>query len=93
MNTVNKNKFISTSEAAKILKISRIAVFKKIKSGELRAVKIGRNYAIEKEELDKMGNPMFSGKSNPERIEKAVDRTVQQYKETLELLGKDDQEK
>ena len=45
------NNLLPTSEVAKVLKISRIAVFKKIKSGEIKAEKIGRNYVIPKEEV------------------------------------------
>ncbi len=45
------DKFYSTPEVAKILGISRIAVFKKIKSGKLKAVKVGKGYVISKEDL------------------------------------------
>ena len=38
-----EKEYLSTSEVAKILGISRIAVFKKIKSGEIKAEKKGRN--------------------------------------------------
>ena len=41
-----KKALLSTSEAAKFLGISRIAVFKKIKEGRLAAVMIGNCYAI-----------------------------------------------
>jgi len=47
------NKLYSTPEVAKILGISRIAVFKKIKSGKLEAVKVGKGYIISKDELMK----------------------------------------
>jgi excisionase family DNA binding protein len=45
------NSFFSTIQVAKILKISRIAVFKNIKSGKLKAEKAGRNYIIKREDL------------------------------------------
>lgn len=38
--------FLSIPEAAAILGISRIAVFKKVKKGRLPAIRIGRNWAI-----------------------------------------------
>jgi len=41
----------STTQVATILGISRIAVFKNIKSGKIRGQKIGRNYIIKKEDL------------------------------------------
>jgi excisionase family DNA binding protein len=44
--------FYTTAELAKILRISRIAVFKKIKSGIIKAQKIGRNFVIFKKDID-----------------------------------------
>ena len=44
-------RFLTTSEVAKLLGVSRIAVFKKIKSGEIRARKIGRNFVIDKKDI------------------------------------------
>ncbi|MGE0267764.1 MAG: excisionase family DNA-binding protein [Candidatus Omnitrophota bacterium] len=38
--------FISIAQAARTLSVSRIAVFKKIKKGQIKARKIGRSYAI-----------------------------------------------
>lgn len=37
---------VSTSEAGRRLGISRQAVLKRINAGHLRAIKIGRNYAV-----------------------------------------------
>lgn len=45
------DKFYSTPEVAKILGISRIAVFKKIQAGKLRAMKVGKGYVVAKEDL------------------------------------------
>lgn len=50
-NKDKKIKFISVSELAKILGISRVAVFNKIKKGQIFASKIGRSYAISIEEV------------------------------------------
>ncbi len=43
--------FYTTAELAKILGISRVAVFKKIKNGTLLARKIGRNFVIFKKDI------------------------------------------
>jgi excisionase family DNA binding protein len=75
---------------AKLLKISRVAVFKKIKSGELMAEKIGRNYVVDSKDVEDLTNPMVTSSNNKMKIEKALDRTVNEYRETLELLGKQD---
>ncbi len=45
------DKLYSTPEVAKILGISRIAVFKKIKTGKLVAMRVGKGYVITKENL------------------------------------------
>lgn len=42
----NNEQFLSTKEAAKLLGISPVAVFKRIKSGSIPAIKVGRNYVI-----------------------------------------------
>jgi len=42
------SEYFSITEAAKKLRISRVAVFKRIQKGALRAIKIGRSYAIPK---------------------------------------------
>lgn len=45
-------KFLSVPELARRLGISRIAVFKKIKSGKIKAIRIGRNWAIDESQID-----------------------------------------
>ncbi len=92
MTKVNKE-LISSFEAAKILKLSRTGLFKKIKSGELRAEKIGRNYVIRMDDLESLENPKTQRARDSKGIQRAVNRTVSEYKETLELLGKEDARK
>jgi len=79
--------FLSTSEVAKLLGISRIAVFKKIQSGDMRARKIGRNFAVDRKDLDVLGTVLRNNKK--QEIERAVQKTVTEYGETLRLLGKE----
>jgi len=66
--------------------VSRIAIFKKIKNGQIRATKVGRVYAIPKAELSDILGVILS-KRQKETVEKAVDKTVKEYRETLRLLG------
>jgi len=77
----------STAEVAKLLGISRIAVFKKIKSGNIKAVKIGRNFIIDKNDLPEVLGSVL-GKNHQRSIESAVKKTIREYGETLKLLGK-----
>jgi len=89
---MEEKEYISLAEAAKILGISRIAVYKKVKKGTIKAIKIGRSFAISKEYLkdnfiDVKGSPL---KEEEKRgIEKAVDRTVSEYGEVLKRLVKE----
>lgn len=80
---------LSTTELAKILGISRIAVFKKIKSGKIKATKVGRNFIIDKKDLgDILGKEL--SKEEKLVIERAVKKVVKEYRETLRLLGTND---
>lgn len=83
-----EKKLFSTIEAAKILGISRISVFKKIKTGEIKAKRVGRNFVIEKNELFSLLGSVL-GQSKKHEIEQAVHKTVREYGETLRLLGKE----
>ena len=78
--------FISTTELAKMLGISHVAVYKRIKSGKIKAMKIGRNFFINKKELGGILERGITKKQKIE-IEKAVKKTVKEYGETLKLLG------
>ena len=80
--------FLSTSELAKLLGISRIAVFRKIKKGEIKAQKIGRNFIIDKKDLGGiLGNALNLAQKT--EIDNAVMKTIREYGETLRLLGKE----
>ena len=81
-------KSLSTIDIARLLGISRVAVFKKIKAGEIKAEKAGRNYVITRESLPEiLGNVLSPVQKRT--IEVAVGRTVREYGETLRLLGKE----
>lgn len=83
-----EEKYISIPALARLLGISRIAVFKKVKRGEIKAAKIGRNYAIAAKELKGLLGTELTEKNKLE-IERAVKKTVSEYGETLKLLGRE----
>jgi len=85
---MGKNGYFTTAEAAKILGISRVAVFNRIKAGKLKAMKIGRNFAIPKEELE---NNLGRELSEEEKhiLAEGVRRVIKEYGETLQRLGKE----
>lgn len=76
--------FLTTSEAAKLLGLSRIAVFKRIKAGTLPAKKIGRNYLIKCEDLQVPSSPL--SEERKEAINVSIDKVIEDYGETLRLL-------
>ncbi len=75
-------------EAAKILGISRVAVFQKIQSGEIRAKKVGRNYIIERGHLLELVGETL-GEEHKRKIERAVNKTMNEYGEALRKLGRE----
>lgn len=85
-----KKKLFSTSEVAKILGISRVAVFKKIKSGaiKIKTRRVGHNFIIEEGDLPQILGSVLTEYKKRE-IETAVDKTIHEYGETLKLLGKE----
>ena len=85
---MGREKYISLPELAKILGISRIALYKKVKAGEIKAAKIGRNYAVPQEYLASLLGKTLSEEEKKE-IDAAVKRTVKDYGEVLKRLGKE----
>ncbi len=83
-----EKQYYSVPEVAELLNISRVAVFNRIKKGQIKAEKIGRNYAVHYNEL-----PIISGEELDEetkkKISQGVSQTVKEYGEALEMLGKE----
>ena len=78
----------STIEVSKILRLSRIEVFRKIKSGKIKAEKVGRNYIIaENDLLEALGK--LVGPSKKIRTENAVKRAVREYGRTFKKLAEE----
>lgn len=91
-DTGNKTKYISITELAKILGISRVAVFKKVQRGQIPAEKIGRSYAVAMEDVNSYvdgSDPKKLTEESKEAIKKAVEKVVREYGEALRLLGKE----
>jgi len=51
--TLLSKDYISIPALAKILGISRIAVYKKVKKGQIKGVKVGRNFVVSKSDINK----------------------------------------
>lgn len=89
---MGEDEYISIAQLAKILGISRIAVYKRVKKGEIKAIKIGRSFAIPKTWLKKnvvniKGKPL--NKEEKGEIERAVAKTFEEYGEVIKRLGRE----
>jgi len=83
---MKNEEYMSITQLAKILGLSRIAVYKKVKRGEIKAIRIGRNYAIPKGGLASILGKTLREETKNE-IDRAVKKTVRDYGEVLRLLG------
>lgn len=88
---MKKKSYLSVAELAKLLGISRVAVFKRIRKGQIPAEKIGRSYVISADDVDEISQkkPKALTEEQKETIRKAVKKVVDEYGETLKLLGKE----
>lgn len=87
VNNDQKNSY-TTAEVAKLLGVSRVAIFKQIRSGKIRAKKVGRAYKIKRQDLPSVLQSSLSGPQK-QKISRAVDRAFREYGRTLRLLGKE----
>ena len=83
-----KNDYLTIPELAKILGISRIAVYNKVRAGQIKAKKIGRMFVIPKNSVPGLSEYEQS-KEEKIIIEKAVKKTVKEYGQVLKLLGQE----
>ena len=66
--------YYSVPELAGILNISRIAVFNKIKKGQIKAEKVGRNYIIKNTDLVGIVNDGLTA-NEKKKIERGVKKS------------------
>lgn len=83
---MNKTRYISIPRLAEMLGVSRVAVYKRVKKGQIKAVRIGRAFAIpESYVLNILGKTL--GKEEKKQIDQAVKKTIKEYGRVLKLLG------
>jgi excisionase family DNA binding protein len=85
---MNQKEFLSIKEVSDLLGISRIAVFRRVKLGQIKAQKIGRNFAINKSELSNILGESLSIEEK-RSLKEGVKKTIKDFSETLEKLGKE----
>ncbi len=81
-------KYYTTQEFADLLGVSRITIFNRIKKGQIKAKKIGRNYIIPYENIESYFLGELSDKIKKE-IDTAVVRVINDYGSVLQKLGKE----
>lgn len=85
---MTEKEYLSVPEFARILGISRIAVYKRIKKGQIKAIRVGKNYAIPIEYLTAITGGRLS-EEEKRLIAEAVSKTFKDYGEVLKLLGRE----
>ena len=83
---MKKSEYLTVPQLAKILGVSRIAVYRKVKKGQIKAVKIGRNFAIPQKQIAAILGKRLRQEDKKE-IDSAVKKTVKEYGRVLKLLG------
>jgi len=79
----------STAEVAKILGISRVAVFKRIRSGVIKAEKVGRAYLIPRSEVYHSLEEGTLTEARKKEIDRNLDLIVREYSVALKMLGQE----
>ncbi|MFA7653803.1 MAG: helix-turn-helix domain-containing protein [Candidatus Magasanikbacteria bacterium] len=82
------NTTYTVKQLADILGVSRIAVFKKIQNGAIKAKKVGKTYYIPRKELKGIVYSDLSDKLKNE-IEYGVKKVIVEYGDLLKMLGKE----
>ena len=83
-----KAQYITIPQLAKMLGISNAAVHKKVKSGQIKATRIGKNYIISDSDITTILGKKLS-EADEKRIDTAVRKVIKEYGELLRILGKD----
>ena len=81
-------KYITIPELARLLGVSRIAIYNRVKKGQIPAIKVGRIYVITDQTIaDILGKEVTE--RGKKRIDAAVHKTVREYGEVLKQLSKE----
>jgi excisionase family DNA binding protein len=86
-NMIN-NKYITIPELAKLLGVSRIAIYNRVKKGQISATKIGKTYIITDQTVSNILGKKVTRRGK-KLIDNAVHKTVQEYGEVLKKLSKE----
>jgi len=83
---MNIQEYFSIPEVARLMGVSRIYIYALVKKGSIQAIRIGRNYAISKKNLDVLLRLTLSDKEK-DTISAGVNKTIREYGDVLKQLG------
>lgn len=83
---MKNRKYISIPDLAKLLGVSRITVYNRVKRGEIEAEKVGRTYVITEETVTSLLSKEPTAKEK-KQMDAAVKRTVKEYGDVLRRLA------
>jgi excisionase family DNA binding protein len=81
-------KYITIPELAKLLGVSRIAIYNRVKKGQIPATKVGRTYVITDQTITSVLGKKTTRKGK-KRIDAAVRKTVREYGQVLKQLSRE----
>jgi len=81
-------KYITIPELAKLLGVSRIAIYNRVKKGQIPATMVGKTYVITDQTIGNILGKKVT-KKGKRKIDAAVRKTVREYGEVLKQLGKE----
>lgn len=81
--------YITIPKLAKLLGVSRIAIYKRVKKGQIPATRIGRTYVITDQTIANILGKKVTEKAK-RQIDTAIHKTVREYGEVLKKLGREE---
>jgi excisionase family DNA binding protein len=85
---MTNKRYVTIPELARLLGVSRIAIYNRVKKGQIPATKIGKTYVITDQTIAYILGKEVTRKGKG-RIDAAVRKTVREYGEVLKQLGKE----
>jgi excisionase family DNA binding protein len=79
---------VTIPQLAKMLGLSRIAVYKKVKAGQIPATKVGRFYVISDRTVNEVLNKTLHARDK-QRVDRAVKKVVRDYGDVLKRLARE----
>ncbi len=83
-----KKRYMTIPEFARLLGISRVAVYRRVKKGQIPAVKVGRKYMIPAGQVADILSRKLSDEEKSQ-IDIAVRKVVSEYGDLLRMIGRD----